>query len=296
MLTSMLTSITIYLNAMPLDRMRIPGPEDSKPPFVYETPSGVDVSNLVKTNGCRKDGRKADHIRPMFIKCGIISQAQGSVYIEFNNTKVICGVYGPREFGKREDFSMNGRLTCDFKFATFSCKQRRQHQQDAEEKELSQLLLQSLSPAVCLHKFPKAQVDIYVIILENDGSALSAAVTCGSLALADAGIEMYDMVVACSARKYFNSILLDPTAAEEIVPMKTNESVDEGEMTVAYMPSLNQVSGLILKGEMHTQVCAQIMKSCLEGCNLIYPVLQQSLITSIRKSLSNVDLQGSKEL
>lgn len=29
--------------------------------------------------------------------------------------------------------------------------------------------------------------------------ALSAAITCASLALADAGIEMYDLVVGCSA-------------------------------------------------------------------------------------------------
>jgi len=30
-------------------------------------------------------------------------------------------------------------------------------------------------------------------------SALAAAVTCASLALADAGIEMYDLVTGCSA-------------------------------------------------------------------------------------------------
>lgn len=45
---------------------------------------------------------------------------------------------------------MKGQLTCDFKFATFSCKYRRQHQQDNEEKDLSVLLLEALEPAVCL--------------------------------------------------------------------------------------------------------------------------------------------------
>lgn len=83
-------------------------------------------------------------------KLKVISQAQGSAYIEMGNTKVICSVYGPREVKKRDEFSMEGQLCCDFKFATFSCPQRRSHLSDNEEKELSQQLLNALSPAVCL--------------------------------------------------------------------------------------------------------------------------------------------------
>jgi exosome complex component MTR3 len=42
----------------------------------------------------------------------VISQAKGSAYIEQGNTKVVCGVYGPREIPKRSDFSMSGVLFC----------------------------------------------------------------------------------------------------------------------------------------------------------------------------------------
>ncbi len=45
---------------------------------------------------------------------------------------------------------MQGQLNCEFKFATFSCRRRRQHQQDAQEKEFSDLLEQALQPAVVL--------------------------------------------------------------------------------------------------------------------------------------------------
>ena len=41
-------------------------------------------------------------------------------------------------------------------------------------------------------------MDIFVTVLQNDGGSLEAGITCASLALADAGIEMYDMVAACS--------------------------------------------------------------------------------------------------
>jgi exosome complex component MTR3 len=64
---------------------------------------------------------------------------------------------------------------------------------------MSAVLVQALSPAVMLEKLPKCVISIYVVVLENDGSELSAAITCASLALADAAIEMYDLVAASSA-------------------------------------------------------------------------------------------------
>jgi exosome complex component MTR3 len=47
---------------------------------------------------------------------------------------------------------------------------------------------------------PKSSIDVYVNVLENDGtsSSLAAAISAASVALADAGIEMYDQVAASS--------------------------------------------------------------------------------------------------
>ena len=89
----------------------------------------------------------------LVLKTGVVSQAKGSAYVELNNTKVICSVYGPREVQKKSDFSLNGQLFCEFKFAPFSCKKKRGHQQDNEELELSCILRESLAPAVCLVYF-----------------------------------------------------------------------------------------------------------------------------------------------
>ena len=85
----------------------------------------------------------------------MLSQAAGSAYVEFGNTKVMAGVcapipdifavtlhsvhvpkiarktlsvlllrYGPRESDRREAFSDEGRLQCDVKIATFATRQR----------------------------------------------------------------------------------------------------------------------------------------------------------------------------
>ena len=87
---------------------------------------------------------------PSVVKAGAISQAKGSAYAEAGNTKVICAVYGPREVTRRDELSMKGQLSCEFKYATFSRQQRQQHQQNNDEKDLSLLLQEALEPAVML--------------------------------------------------------------------------------------------------------------------------------------------------
>ena len=41
-------------------------------------------------------------------------------------------------------------------------------------------------------------MDVYAVVLEADGGELAAATSAAALALADAGIELSDLVSACS--------------------------------------------------------------------------------------------------
>lgn len=47
--------------------------------------------------GLRIDGRRANELRRVNCKTGILAQADGSAYIEQGNTKCLATVYGPRE-------------------------------------------------------------------------------------------------------------------------------------------------------------------------------------------------------
>lgn len=268
---------------MPADSRRINGPEKSISPYAFSKPC-KDIK-LTEPSLQRKDGRNPDNIRPIFLKTGLITQAQGSAYIEQDGTKVICSVYGPRAVIRKEEFSMQGQLTCDFKFTTFSCRNRRQYQQDAEEKDFSVQLLEALEPAVLLHKFPKAQVNIMVTVLQNDGSVLAASVTCASVALADAGIEMYDLVIGSSARISGATILMDPCATEEYSD-KDSAHVNNGSVTVGLMPSLNQISAVTSKGELEFEHLNKAMKHCVSMCVDLYPVCQQALAVAMETRIN----------
>lgn len=70
--------------------------------------------------------------------------------------------------------------------------------QNDEERELSAQLQTALEAAVRLHTVPKANVDIYCLVLESAGADLAVCICAAAMALADAGIEMVDMVSACS--------------------------------------------------------------------------------------------------
>ncbi|CAO3589030.1 unnamed protein product [Absidia cylindrospora] len=58
---------------------------------------------------------------------------------------------------------------------------------DTQEREFSHTLIQALTPAVRLALIPKSAVDIYVNVLENDGTnaCLAAAIIASSVVLAD---------------------------------------------------------------------------------------------------------------
>lgn len=51
---------------------------------------------------------------------------------------------------------------------------------------------------VQVHRLTKSVVGVHVMVLQADGGELAVATTCASMALADAGIELYDLVASCS--------------------------------------------------------------------------------------------------
>ncbi|KAJ3159196.1 Exosome complex component MTR3 [Irineochytrium annulatum] len=130
--------------------------------------------------------------------------------------------------------------------------------QDSQQREFSKLIEQALTPAVRLRLYPKSQIDVFVQVLEGDGTmaSLASAITCASLALADAGIEMVDLVGACSVAFGAldacgtNAVVMDCGAEEEEHAM--------GSMMLSYMPSVNEVTQMVQNGEVPVETLMQV--------------------------------------
>lgn len=232
-------------------------------------------------NASRMDGRRPEEIRPVFAKTQAVSQANGSAYLEAGNLKLICSVYGPKEPRGNTADPFKAVLATDFKFAPFANKSKRTaYFKDAQELEFSSILAQALAPAILLSEYPKSVIEVSVLVLENDGSmaCLAAAITCASMALVDAGIQMLDVVTACSAASYSPSpnastIYLDPTSFEE------ESRQDTGSTLIAYMPSLNEVTHVVHAGELLPRVCSKAVQHCIDACSQIHALIKELLVS-----------------
>ncbi|EFN57324.1 hypothetical protein CHLNCDRAFT_21722, partial [Chlorella variabilis] len=200
------------------------------------------------------------------LKTGVISQASGSAYAEFGHTKVMVGVYGPRQSERRVGYSEQGRVNCDVKLASFASRQRGQ---SAEERELSAALQTALEAAADLASFPKASVDVFVLVLEAGGGELGVAATAAALALADAGVEMFDLVAACSVSRVQGSLVLDPTADEVFR--------EEGGLVLALMPTSSEVTQMVSRGRWSSSQLREGMELAMGGCAQLDAAARQCL-------------------
>lgn len=251
---------------MPVDNKRVFAPEKVLSPALLKKDKKKPV--LVNENGLRHDGRKPDEIRPAVLHFGVVPQAKGSAYYDIGNTKIICSVYGPREVTRRKDFQINGQLYCEFKYAPYSCQIRQPYIPSAEEKDISRTIEEALESVVLLHKFPKSRVDIFIMVLENRGGVLGAALTCAGAALNHAGIEMYDLVVGCSLRQFGDHTLVDPDIVEE--ELWDDEKQGHGRITLGLMPTYNQVVLHVQDGDLSASALSEGFNTVLKSCQKIY--------------------------
>ncbi|KAI9290596.1 ribosomal protein S5 domain 2-like protein [Neoconidiobolus thromboides FSU 785] len=255
-----------------MDRRRITGPELSVAPYYKKE----ELDNSIDFNK-REDNRNFDQFRLPFIKTNLIPQAKGSCFIESGNTKLICSVYGPRQ-QKKQLFSSSASLTCELKYASFSKKTRQPHQPTEKQKEVSKIIEQSLSPAIRLDRYPKSTIELFITILQNDGtmSCLANAITAASIALTTAGIEMVDLVIGSSAVFQKDVMLIDGN-------FKEDDLISDSKMMLAVMPSLNLINHFIVEGlPLDLQLTRSGMHKCLDTCFQQYSLVTQVLTKGLK--------------
>jgi exosome complex component RRP41 len=229
-------------------------------------------SNLVllDENGIRCDGRKVDETRKITIKAGVLKNANGSAYIEFGNNKILAGVFGPRDVHpKHMSDTDTGIIRCRYHMSPFSVTERKNPAPSRREIEIGKVIKEALKPAVILEKFPRTAVDVYLEILQADGGTRCAALSAASVALADAGIPMRDLVSGCAAGKVADTIILDVGNEED--------QAGQADMPVGYMPNLGQVTLLQLDGVLSPDEFKKCVDTGIDGCKQVYEIQKQAL-------------------
>jgi len=165
----------------------------------------------------RFDGRKIDETRPMEAEVGVIPRADGSARFKIGNTEALVAVYGPKEMHPRSSQDpRQGVLRCHYNMMPFSGSGNRVRPgQNRRAKELSTVIENALRPVVDLTPFPGAVVDVFIEFPQTDAGTRCAGICAASMALADAGIIMRDMVAAVSVGRVDDKIVVDLNYDEE---------------------------------------------------------------------------------
>jgi exosome complex component RRP41 len=222
-------------------------------------------------DGKRLDGRAFDDLRPLKIIAGVLKNANGSAYLEQGNNKVLVGVYGPREvIPKRDSDPTKAVIRCRYQMAPFSSIEG--HGRTGPNRratEISKVIKEAFEGVVLLEEFPNNEIDVYIEILQSDGGTRAAGLTAASVALANAGIPMKDLVYAVSAGKVDDDVILDLNMIED--------NYSDADMPTAMTHRNNDILLLQMDGEFTKEQFAKALGMITEAGKKISAVQRQAL-------------------
>lgn len=139
----------------------------------------------------RPSSRTASQIRPVTITRGFTCHAEGSVLIEFGNTKVLCNASvqeGVPRFMKGQG---KGWITAEYSMLprathTRSDREAARGKQGGRTLEIQRLIARSLRAAVDLKMLGENTITVDCDVIQADGGTRTASITGACVALIDA--------------------------------------------------------------------------------------------------------------
>lgn len=195
-------------------------------------------------NGKRRDGRGPEDLRPITMRAGVLDNADGSAYIEWGNNRVLAAVYGPREVVPKHFADPSGAvIRCRYSMSPFaSLEGHGRTGPNRRSTEISKVIKDVFENVVLLNEFPNSEIDIYMEVLQGDGSTRTTCVNAAAVALASAGIPMKDMVYGISIGKIEDKLCLDVDMIED--------NYSDADMPIVISPRNDEILLLQMDGNL----------------------------------------------
>ena len=139
----------------------------------------------------RPSGRAPDELRPVRITRGFTRHAEGSVLVEFGDTRVICTASVEETVPSFLRNSGSGWVTAEYGMLprathTRSRREAAQGKQGGRTLEIQRLIGRALRAVVDLKALGERTITLDCDVLQADGGTRTAAITGGYVALVDA--------------------------------------------------------------------------------------------------------------
>ncbi|MCI4338191.1 MAG: exosome complex exonuclease Rrp41 [Thermoplasmata archaeon] len=229
-----------------------------------------EVPQLIGPDGLRIDGRRADELRPMRVVAGPLKRADGSAFVEWGANKVMAAVYGPREVHPRH-LQVNDKaiVQCKYNMAAFSVDERKRPGLDRRSQEISKVIAEAFESVVFAEEFPRTSIDVYIEVLQANAGTRCAGIVAASVALADAGIPMVDLLPAVAVGKVGGHIVLDLK--------KEEDNFGEADLPMALVPQSGRMVLLQMEGHLNLEELKRALDLGVGGCRAIYEKMKQAL-------------------
>ena len=232
--------------------------------------SGNTGVKLIDDNGIRIDGRKVDELRPIRIEAGVLKSADGSAYVEIGKNKVLAAVYGPRECHPRHmQNPAKAIVQAKYNMISFSVGDRKRPGPDRRSVEISKIISEALEYVVFTESFPRTSVDVYIEVLQANAGTRCAGLTAASVALADAGIPMKDLVPSIAVGKVNDQVVLDLN--------KEEDNYGQADVPMAMIPRTGEVLLLQMDGHLTVAEFNKAMEYAVPALEQIYQLQKDAL-------------------
>ncbi len=226
-------------------------------------------------DGKRLDGRKRDELRPITIEAGPLYRANGSCYLEWGGNKVMAAVYGPKECHPRHiQDPRKSLIQAKYNMASFSVSDRKRPGPDRRSREISKITSEAMANVVLTELYPRASIEVEIEILDADAGTRCAGITAGAVAMADAGIPMRDIPVACAAGKVADTVVLDLMGDED--------KEGQADVPIAIAPRTDDILLLQMDGHLTTDEFEEALELAMDGCNQIAEMQKKALLNKYK--------------
>jgi exosome complex component RRP41 len=236
---------------------------------------------LIDEKGLRIDGRSPEELRPIKIETDVLNRADGSALIEWGGNKIIAAVYGPREAYPKHNQDINKAVVkARYNMEAYSVDERKRPGPDRRSMEISKVISEALESAIMVEQFPRAQIDIFIEVMQADAGTRIAGLTAAAVAVASAGIPMRDLVTGCTAGKVDGHIVLDLC--------KEEDNFGQADLPIAVLPKSGKVVLMQMDGDMSVEEFDQATGMVMNAIKRINQIQRDALKNKFETSTGEV--------
>ena len=243
----------------------------------------------------RADGRLGSSLRPFASDQALLNRADGSACFAQGATVVLAAMYGPvQTFGASGGGTAGGAAVAQQDAERLGVVEVTYKPPDGSagtgmaSKENQMVLAATLSRVIALVAYPQTTIRFTVQVLDDCGSTLAAAINACGLALVDAGVAQNGMAVAvCCAVMPNGTILMDPTAAEEVSSAAL--------MTTAWHSVSREMLACRTSGVMTRAEFSRCRLASRDAIGTVLAFVRMSFVAKCRQQYDNPTIQDVNE-